>query len=62
MAKKRMGRPPLPLKARRVHRITLGLTTEELAKAAKLAREEGLTPSTWARKVILRALHRRETK
>ena len=62
MAKKRMGRPPLPKADLREKRITLGLTAKELATVAKRARAERLTPSAWARKVVLRALRLGRTK
>jgi hypothetical protein len=56
---KRRGRPRKPKREHRSKRLTFGLTSEEFATVAKEARAEGLTPSVWARKMVLRALRQR---
>lgn len=56
---RRRGRPPVPICARRRHRVNVMLTARDHALLARLARAEGLPVATVAARIVAAALRRR---
>ena len=59
-AKRKLGRPELPLEERRASRVVVMVTRAESEALDRLARAEGASRSTAAARILTRALRRRE--